>query len=78
MPDVECYVVLAGIDIAKEKKRLTKEITALSKRIDEIKYRLNNPNYLRKATAEVKQRERERLECFLRKKEGIVRAIEKL
>ncbi|MGB3478845.1 MAG: valine--tRNA ligase [bacterium] len=78
MPDVECYVVLAGIDIAKEKKRLTKEINALSKRIDEIKYRLNNPNYIRKATAEVKQRERERLECFLRKKEGIVRAIEKL
>lgn len=78
MPDVECYVVLAGIDITKEKKRLAKEITALSKRIDEIKYRLNNPNYIRKATAEVKERERERLECFLRKKEGIVRAIEKL
>ncbi|MGB3341918.1 MAG: valine--tRNA ligase [bacterium] len=78
MPDIDCYIMLSGIDITKEKKRLNNEIAALSKRIDEIKYRLNNPNYIRKASDEVKQREQERLKDFLRKKEGIVRAIEKL
>ncbi len=78
MPDIDCYIMLSGINIAEEKKRLINEITDLSKRIDEIKYRLNNPNYLRKASDEVKQREQDRLKDFLRKKEGIVGAIEKL
>jgi valyl-tRNA synthetase len=78
MPDLECYIILAGIDIAEEKKRLTDEISALAKRIDEIKYRLNNPNYVSKASAKVKEREQNRLNDFLRKKEGIVKAIEKL
>ena len=78
MPAVECYIILAGIDIEKERKRLSTEITALSKKIDEIKYRLNNPTYIRKAAPPVRQREQERLEDFLEKKEGIVKAIEKL
>ena len=78
MPDINCYIMLSGIDIAKEKKRLKDEITALSERIDEIKYRLNNPNYIQKATDEVKQREQKRLKDFLGKKEGIARAIERL
>ena len=78
MPALECYIILAGIDIEQERKRLSTEITALSKKIDEIKYRLNNPNYIRKAAPLVKQREQERLEDFLKKKEGIVKAIEKL
>lgn len=78
MPAVECYIILAGIDIERERKRLSTETTALSKKIDEIKYRLNNPTYIRKAAPLVKQREQERLEDFLKKKEGIVKAIEKL
>lgn len=78
MPALECYIILAGIDIEQERKRLSTEITALSKKIDEIKYRLNNLNYIRKAAPLVRQREQERLEDFLKKKEGIVKAIEKL
>lgn len=78
MPDIECYIMLSGINITKEKKRLTDEIAALTKKIDEIKYRLNNPNYVKKASTEVKQREQDRLKEFLQKKEGIVRAIDKL
>ena len=78
MPAVECYIILAGIDTEKERNRLSTEITALSRKIDEIKYRLNNPTYIRKAAPLVRQREQERLEDFLEKKEGIVKAIEKL
>lgn len=78
MPSVECYIILAGIDIEQERKRLSIEITALSMKIDEIKYRLNNPNYIRRAAPLVKQREQKRLEDFLKKKEGIAKAIEKL
>lgn len=78
MPDIQCYVKLSGIDVDKEKRRLAKEIQFLTQRIDEIKYRLNNPQYMSKASDEIKERENERLENFLKKREGIVNAIEKL
>ncbi|MDH4211426.1 MAG: valine--tRNA ligase [candidate division WOR-3 bacterium] len=78
MSDMECYVILSGIDIAKEKGRLDSEIDFLAKRIDEIKHRLNNPNYMNKANETTKQRERERLEAFLKKKEGIQKAMKRL
>ncbi len=78
MPEMECYVILSGIDIAKEKGRLDSEIDFLAKRIDEIKHRLNNPNYMNKANEITKQRERERLEAFLKKKEGIQKAMKRL
>ncbi len=78
MPEVECFIRLSGLDLKKEKKRLVREIESLSQRIDEIKYRLNNPKYISKASDEVKQRENQRLEGFLKKKEGIERAIERL
>ncbi|UCG92051.1 MAG: valine--tRNA ligase [candidate division WOR-3 bacterium] len=78
MPDIQCYVKLSGIDVDKEKRRLAKEIQFLSQRIDEIKYRLNNPQYMSQAGDEIKNRENERLENFLKKREGIVKAIEKL
>ena len=73
MPEMECYLALSGIDVQKEKKRLLKEIDFLAERIDEIKYRLNNPSYVNKATSEIQQREKKRLEAFLKKKEGIQR-----
>jgi valyl-tRNA synthetase len=78
MPDMECYVILSGIDVAKEKTRLNKEIDFLAKRIDEIKYRLNNPSYVNKANETTKKREKERLEAFLKKREGIQKAMKKL
>ncbi len=78
LPNVQCYIELTGIDIQKEKTRLTREIASLTKRIDEIKYRLNNPQYVTKASEIVKKREAERLEDFLKKKESISKAVEKL
>ncbi len=78
MPEMECYLELTGIDVQKEKKRLLKEIDFLSQRIDEIKYRLNNPSYVNKATNDIQEREKKRLQDFLKKKEGIEKAVEKL
>jgi valyl-tRNA synthetase len=78
MPDMECYIKLTGIDIEKEKTRLKKEIDFLSQRIDEIKHRLNNPSYVKKASTETKAREQQRLEDFLKKKEGIQKAMARL
>jgi len=78
LPEIECFIVLKGINIKKEKERLENEIDFLVKKIDEIKYRLNNPQYLNKVSEDVKKREEERLGIFLKKKEGIEKAIERL
>ncbi|MBE0433853.1 valine--tRNA ligase [candidate division WOR-3 bacterium] len=78
MQEMECYVKLTGLDLEKEKGRLLKEIGFLTQRIDEIKHRLNNPNYASKASNDIKDMERKRLEEFLRKKEVIQRVIEKI
>ncbi len=77
-PDVECFILLSGIEVKKEKERLRNEIQFLAKKIDEIKYRLNNPKYISRASNEVKEKEQQRLEEFLKKKEGIEKVIEKL
>jgi valyl-tRNA synthetase len=78
LPGIECFVKLTGIDMAKEKGRLRKEIDFLTQRIDEIKHRLNNPKYVSKASDDVKEIEKNRLEDFLKKKEGIQKAMKKL
>jgi len=77
-PDLECYVILSGIDIAKEKERLDSEINFLNKRIEELKHRLNNPSYVNKANKITQQKEKERLETFLKKKDGIQKAMKRL
>jgi valyl-tRNA synthetase len=78
MPEMECFVKLSGIDLEKEKKRLRKEIEFLTQRIDEIKHRLNNPRYINKASEATKDKEQQRLERFLKKKEGIQKAMKKI
>lgn len=78
MPRVECLVIMSGIDYGTEQRRLRKEVESLTSRIQEIQGRLNNAQYLKKARDDVKERERQRLAEFLKKKEGIERAIEKL
>jgi valyl-tRNA synthetase len=78
MPELECYVLLSGIDLKREKERLDKEIDFLARRIEEIKHRLNNPNYMNKASESTRHREKERLETFLKKKEGIQKAMQRL
>lgn len=78
MPEMECYIRLTGINTEKEKIRLQEEIDFLTQRIDEIKHRLNNPSYVKKASIDIQEREKHRLEGFLKKKEGIQKAIERL
>jgi valyl-tRNA synthetase len=78
LPGLECYLILSGIDIEKEKERLENEIGFLTRRIDEIKYRLNNPQYVKQANKDIQQKEKDRLADFLMKKDSIQKAIEKL
>jgi valyl-tRNA synthetase len=78
LPKILGYVILKGVEIDKEKKRLESEIEFLSRRIDELKNRLNNPRYFNQASAEVRQKEERRLEESLAKIEYIKQAIENL
>jgi valyl-tRNA synthetase len=57
---VEVYV-LGVVDVAKERVRLTKQRDQLLSRIDSSRRKLANDNFLRKASAEVVQKERARL-----------------
>jgi valyl-tRNA synthetase len=78
MPDIECYIMLTSIDTNKEKRRLKREIESLTQRIDKIKYRLANPEYINQAANDIKDKEKQRLDDFMKKKEGIEKAIKKL
>uniref|UniRef100_A0A7V3VU05 Valine--tRNA ligase n=1 Tax=candidate division WOR-3 bacterium TaxID=2052148 RepID=A0A7V3VU05_UNCW3 len=78
MPKIIGYVLLKGIDIEREKKRLEEEVTFLTKRIDELKNRLNNPKYLDKVKPEVRKKEEERLEESLNRIAYIKQAMENL
>ena len=78
LPKLQCYVLLKGIDVTKEKQRLQEEIDFLVVRIDEIKYRLGNPQHTHKLSEEFKLLEQKRLDIFLKKKTGIKNAIERL
>jgi valyl-tRNA synthetase len=57
---VEVYV-LGVVDVEKERVRLTKQRDQLLSRIDGSQRKLANDNFLRKASAEVVQKERARL-----------------
>ncbi len=78
IPDLVAYLLLEGIDIEREKSRLRNEIEFLSERINEIKFRLNSPEYLSKCSDDVQEREKKRLQEFITKKWHIERAMENL
>uniref|UniRef100_A0A7C4XJS7 Valine--tRNA ligase n=1 Tax=candidate division WOR-3 bacterium TaxID=2052148 RepID=A0A7C4XJS7_UNCW3 len=78
LPEMVCYVVLKGVDVKRERMRLEEEIKFLNNRIDEIRNRLNDPDFLNKSSAEIKEREKAKLEEFLKKREHIQRAMEGL
>ncbi len=78
LPKIVAYVILKGIDISKEKKRLDDEIEFLSQRIDELKNRLNNPRYVNQVEESVREKEQKRLEESLIKIEHIRQAIKNL
>lgn len=60
---LECHIPLAGmIDKSAELTRLDKEITKLTQDLTKSKAKLDNPNYVNKAPAEVVTKEKERLQ----------------
>ena len=59
-PDFEAYVSLRGlIDVAAETKRLEKQLAEKRKHLQGTQAKLNNPNFLDKAPAEVVQQQRD-------------------
>ena len=62
---LDIHIPLAGlIDKDAEIARLKKEIEKLNKEIEKATKKLNNPNYIKKAPADVVQQERDRLSKF--------------
>jgi len=78
LPKIICYVILEGVEIEKEKRRLENEIGFLTKRIDELKNRLNNPKYIDRVKPEVREKEEKKLEESLTRLGYIKQAIENL
>jgi valyl-tRNA synthetase len=61
-PEFEAYVSLKGlIDVASERKRLEKQIAERQKFLHGTKAKLDNPNFVNKAPAEVVAQQREQI-----------------
>ncbi|MEO0099307.1 MAG: class I tRNA ligase family protein, partial [candidate division WOR-3 bacterium] len=59
--DFEFYLPLGEvIDVKKEEERIKKEISALKEELEKIEMRLQDENFLKKAKAEVKEKEEAR------------------
>jgi valyl-tRNA synthetase len=60
--EMEIYVPLAGIiDLAEERGRLQKEITRVEGELGALKKKLENPNFVARAPAEVVEKDRARI-----------------
>ena len=69
-------VPLTGIiDIQKEKERLTQQLHDIHKLITGLEQRLGNGSFIKKAPAEVVQKERERLSDFQNKKQELEKLL---
>ena len=63
--DLELLIPLSGlIDVDQETARLSKAIEKLAKEIGKLMQKLNNPNYVLKAPAEIVDKDRTRLEAL--------------
>ncbi|MBN2781359.1 MAG: valine--tRNA ligase, partial [Candidatus Marinimicrobia bacterium] len=63
--DLEIYVSLEGlIDIDKEKERLEKDIAAYEGRIGSVRSKLENPNFVSRAPADLVEHERKKMEEY--------------
>jgi valyl-tRNA synthetase len=61
-PDFEAYVSLVGlIDVAAEVKRLEKQRAEKTKHLQGVRTKLENPNFVNKAPADVVQQQREQV-----------------
>ncbi len=66
------------VDLAREKERLSKEITRLETELAKIAAKLANPNFLAKAKAEVVEEQREREADATRDRDRVKAAFERL
>lgn len=73
------FIPLEGvIDIAAERSRLQKELNKVIGERDKLKARLDNQQYVEKASAELVQQDRARLEDLLQKQAKLQAAFERL
>jgi len=62
---VEVFLSLANIvDIEAERRRIEKELDRISAQLENIDKKLNNPNFLERAPAEIVEREKEKQKSF--------------
>jgi valyl-tRNA synthetase len=66
IPGAVIYVLLEGIiDIEKEVSRLEKEVAKIGKELTQIQKKLNNDDFLKKAKADVEEKDREKQDAIL-------------
>jgi valyl-tRNA synthetase len=79
MTRVDIYVPLAGlIDVAKEKERLAREIAKADEELVRVNNKLQNKNFVERASAEIVEKERAKLEKYAQIKEKLISTIESL
>jgi len=77
--DVQIFVPLKGlVNVEEEERRLTKEIGKIEKEIDMFSKKLQNPNFVDRAPADVVAKEREKLAEVTAKKQVLEESLEKI
>ncbi len=77
--DVRIVVPLKGlVNVEEEEKRLLKEIAKADKDIDFLAGKLENPDFVGRAPAQVVAKEREKLEELSNKKQVLLESLEKI
>lgn len=56
---VEVFVPLAGLDLARGRNRLEKEIAGVERELERVKAKLSSKNFVQKAPAEIVQKQRD-------------------
>jgi len=75
---LEIYVLVEGIDIGKELKRLKKELTKTQESISLIERKLLNEDFVKKAPKDVVEKERQKLNELSLKEKKLLEGIERL
>jgi valyl-tRNA synthetase len=77
--DLEIYVPLAGlIDVDAERERLGKELARTDQELSSVLRKLENPNFVAKAPAEVVEKDRARVEELQARKTKLQENIDRL
>lgn len=75
---LEIYVIVEGIDIGKELKRLKKELSKAQEEIAIIERKLLNEDFRKKAPADIVEKERQKLNELSLKERKILEGIDRL